>query len=200
MDNKQSYYTKITGVNFNNKDGTKRQELLKLSKPGDQLFLIPSPNEYDDTAVKVMSNSLNEHLGWLKSEISEDMFNWIKEGNEYKAQITEINGQDDGNKPLSCNIQIEKSKASGDAINRQNMPSKDNANKTKTKDNKEETPNEKTTQEKTEELSNKMQDIGCLLTIVLTIPIVLTILLGPFGLGISIVLIVLYFIGKNKGE
>lgn len=203
MGNNQNFYTKIAGVTFDNDNGTNRQELLRLSKPGDRLFLVPSPNEYNDTAVKVMSDSLNEQLGWLKSELSEEIFNWIKDGNEYSAEISEITGLDDENKTLGCNIHIEKIKASGEAMNRQKVDSKDKSNKLNT----EGTEKEKTSQEKAEELSNKMQNagkkmqkLGCLLTIVITVPLVLTVFLGPIGLGISVVLIVLYFIGKNKNN
>lgn len=51
---------------------------------------------------------------------------------------------------------------------------------------------------KMEELGNNMQSLGCLLTVLLTIPIVLTIILGPLGLGISIVVIILFLMGRGS--
>lgn len=106
--NLKNLNTKVADVKSKNKNGTNRQELLKISQSGDQIFLIPSPNEFDKTAVKVMSEPLNEQLGWLDSSLSEEMFNWIKEGNDYKAKIVEIietNGED---KSLECRVNITK--------------------------------------------------------------------------------------------
>lgn len=51
---------------------------------------------------------------------------------------------------------------------------------------------------KAEEFGQKAQAMGCLLTILLTIPIVLTIFLGPLGLGIGVVIAILFLISRKK--
>lgn len=53
--------------------------------------------------------------------------------------------------------------------------------------------------EKMQETGEKMQRLGCLLTVLLTIPIVLTIFLGPLGLGLGIIIAILFLAGsKNR--
>jgi len=56
---------------------------------------------------------------------------------------------------------------------------------------------------KIEQASKKMGHIGCLLTLIFTVPIVLTVFLGPIGLILGIVIAVLGVVGilsrKGKG-
>lgn len=59
---------------------------------------------------------------------------------------------------------------------------------------------EKDLEQKAEEVGEKLQKWGCALTVLITTPIILTIFLGPIGLIISIGIIVLYFIGRNKNN
>ncbi|MGM0609408.1 MAG: HIRAN domain-containing protein [Candidatus Muiribacteriota bacterium] len=198
----ESFYTKVAGVTFSNNDDVNRQEILKYCRVGDNINLVPRPNEYDDNAVEIINTELGEQLGFLKSELSRKMYKWIKAGNDYKAEISEITGGENQN--LGCNIHVKKYKSDNNKIINNNLNSQDksiNVNDIKKID------KEKTSQEKTEELQDKMQNagqkmqkVGCLLTMLLTIPIVLTLFFGPFGFGLSIILIVLYFISKNKGE
>ena len=57
---------------------------------------------------------------------------------------------------------------------------------------------QKDLQQKTKEFGEKLQSIGCLLTVLLTIPIILTIVMGVPGLIISIIIIVAYLYGNKK--
>lgn len=57
---------------------------------------------------------------------------------------------------------------------------------------------EKDLQQKTKELGEKMQKWGCALTVLITIPIVLIAFLGPAGLVISGIIVVLYLFGRKK--
>jgi len=59
---------------------------------------------------------------------------------------------------------------------------------------------EKDMQEKTKELGEKIQSLGCLLTVLFTIPLILTIFLGIPGSIIGFILIVFFFIAKKKGD
>lgn len=51
---------------------------------------------------------------------------------------------------------------------------------------------------KLETTGAKIQGLGCLLTILITIPILLTVFLGPLGLGIGIVIAILGLVGHLK--
>lgn len=51
---------------------------------------------------------------------------------------------------------------------------------------------------KLENVSKKMSDLGKTLTIVLTIPIVAGLIFGPIGLGIGVVIAILYIAGNKK--
>ena len=53
-------------------------------------------------------------------------------------------------------------------------------------------------QKKTQDLADKMQKWGCALTVLITIPLLLTAFLGPFGLVISGVIVILYLFGRKK--
>lgn len=50
--------------------------------------------------------------------------------------------------------------------------------------------------EKMQNAGKNMQKWGCLLTLLITVPIILTISLGPLGIGISAVLIILVIASK----
>lgn len=53
-------------------------------------------------------------------------------------------------------------------------------------------------EDKFKKAGNKMQAIGCLLTIVLTIPIILTFIFGPTGLVIGLVIGLIAFLVMKK--
>ena len=59
---------------------------------------------------------------------------------------------------------------------------------------------EKDMQQKTRELGEKMQSLGCSLTVLFTIPLVATIFLGVPGLIISLFVIIFFFVAKKKQE
>ncbi len=52
--------------------------------------------------------------------------------------------------------------------------------------------------DKLREAGEKMQAIGCLLTLLITVPVILTIFLGPLGLGISVAIILIWFLTRKK--
>lgn len=51
---------------------------------------------------------------------------------------------------------------------------------------------------KVEEAGQKMQAWGCLLTVLITIPIILTIFFGPVGLGIGVFIAIIFLAGRKK--
>ncbi|RQD76785.1 MAG: hypothetical protein D5S01_03465, partial [Halanaerobium sp. MSAO_Bac5] len=51
-----------------------------------------------------------EQLGWLEDSVSEEIFDWIKKGNKYEAEISEIIKRGSEDKISKCIIKINKIK------------------------------------------------------------------------------------------
>ncbi|ADQ14500.1 hypothetical protein [Halanaerobium hydrogeniformans] len=179
---------KIVGVTLDTDNGINRQKLLKVSKPGDELFLIPSVNEYKKPVLKVISKPLNEQLGWLEISKAESIYKWIQDGNQYKAEISEIIEKDNESKTLECEVYIEKN------IQKVNKKS---INKKVATNFKAKKPADFLTY-KMHKASDKIKSVACLLTVFIISPLLLTMLLGSSGFGISIVIIILYFSSKYE--
>lgn len=108
----RQFHSKVAGATYENEDGSGRQEILQKCQEGEELILKPSPNEYDDNAVKALREN-GEQLGWLKRDIAEEMFNWLTQKDDdhiydYKCEIKNLTGG--GDKNLGCNILITKIK------------------------------------------------------------------------------------------
>jgi hypothetical protein len=105
--------TKIVGVTKTNPDGGERQKLLSKCKAGQTLLLIREPkNQYDPNAIMVCTHARTQ-LGYIDSELAEDMAPVMDQGNGATAQITKITGQD----IIGCNIEITwQTKLSGEDI------------------------------------------------------------------------------------
>jgi len=59
----------------------------------------------------------------------------------------------------------------------------------------------KQTGKKIEDVGKKLQDLGCLLTVIITIPILLTVFLGPLGFVIGAVIFIVGLWGHfSKGR
>lgn len=58
----------------------------------------------------------------------------------------------------------------------------------------------KNTGEKVQDLGNRMQRVGCLLTLLVSVPIILTIILGIPGLIIGGILAILVMVGYFGGS
>ncbi|WP_350343163.1 hypothetical protein PRVXT_002446 [Proteinivorax tanatarense] len=52
--------------------------------------------------------------------------------------------------------------------------------------------------EKLQNAGDKMNNCGCLMTVVITIPVILFLFLGPLGLLIALLIIVAYIAGNKK--
>ncbi|WP_408956191.1 HIRAN domain-containing protein [Natroniella sp. ANB-PHB2] len=102
---KNEYNTKVTGVTYENEDGTNRQEILKKCSEGESLKLEHHSSPYDLHAVKIM-RSTGEQLGWATKNIAQKIAPYLNGGSELKAKIKNITGG--GDKTLGCNIVVEK--------------------------------------------------------------------------------------------
>ena len=118
--------TKIVGVTHPNSDGTSRRKILKRMRREEceyeAVYLEPEPdNPYDKNAVKVL-NIMGEQIGYLSSDLAEDIVKRISKGEEFSAVITSFTGDEDGKPTVGCNIQIT-SRSKGNA--EREIPSKD---------------------------------------------------------------------------
>lgn len=56
------------------------------------------------------------------------------------------------------------------------------------------------TAENMKKTGKKMEKLGCLLTLVITIPIILTVIMGPWGTAIGVIIAILAVVGAVKGN
>ena len=71
------FFNKIAGASHRNSDGTSRKRIIGECDPGDELELVPEPdNEFDPNAVAVR-NQYGKQLGllqaWTAKEVSRDI-------------------------------------------------------------------------------------------------------------------------------
>lgn len=99
-------YTYVAGTKYKNDDGTDRQEILKKTKPGDMLVLLPDElNKFDKDAVKVINLS-NQQLGFLNMDISLEIKSRLMAGSRVDVEIVNVKKNSKG--VLQANIVLQK--------------------------------------------------------------------------------------------
>lgn len=83
--------TKVTGVKFENLDGTDRQKILKSCKVKEQLSLMQEPNIQFPDAVKVCRKT-GEQLGYLNDDNCHEIAPLLGAGHAVEAVITGLTG------------------------------------------------------------------------------------------------------------
>jgi len=102
----EGFFSKIVGVTKQNPDGTSRQELLKNCKAGVQLQIVREPeNPVDEKAIAVKLSD-GQQLGYLTSELADELAPKIDRGLTFEAMVAEITGGTKDKPPLGCNIKI----------------------------------------------------------------------------------------------
>jgi len=103
----ESFYTKVVGVTHENEYGESRQEIIRERLyEYDSLDLRREPdNEYDNNAIAVYTDT-GEQIGYLSSEVAEELAPLMDDGWEVKAVVKDITG--DEGKISGVNIEIEK--------------------------------------------------------------------------------------------
>ena len=92
--------TKIAGTSFN-------QEAVKQLKPGDELVLVPEPdNKYDPKATKITTTT-GLKLGYIgkSKDLNQRVHEELKHGKVKKCFVIQVTGTPD--QTLGVNIQIE---------------------------------------------------------------------------------------------
>lgn len=106
------FYTKITGVTFNNENGTSRQVLLAqfsdISEDAPlELTLVREPNNpYDSNAVAIYTGT-GEQLGYLNKTTNVTVAPWMDSG-EHDVHAYGVLRTGGGNYSFGMNIRIER--------------------------------------------------------------------------------------------
>lgn len=110
----RSYFSKVSGVEFENPDQSSRQQLIKAHcKPGMSLVLIREPkNQYDKNAVAawiVVPGSNPPQLvqvGYLTKNVVSDLASHLDRGGAAWAFINHLTGGTENTPTLGVNIKI----------------------------------------------------------------------------------------------
>jgi|GEM_PF-2228436 len=106
-DRRLSYFhTKVVGVTKKNRNGSSRQAIIADCFQHEQLSLVHDKgNRFDKYAIKVCRQDGGQ-LGFLRSEIAEDLMKSAKQGWDYKAFICGLTGGEAGKQLRGCNLII----------------------------------------------------------------------------------------------
>ena len=72
--------TKVSGVSFENRDGSERQRIIAKCKAGDRLYLRHDPdNEYSDFAIEVHHGPPGHEtqIGFLEDDLASNLLNHL---------------------------------------------------------------------------------------------------------------------------
>ena len=94
-------YTKVKGVTFEN-----RQEHLKESKDGDILIVRHAPLPEFPSAVEIVNQRTGKQLGYIGSDLAQELIDEFGEGCSFNSEITEITGGSEDKSTLGCNLVI----------------------------------------------------------------------------------------------
>lgn len=87
------YLQSVHGESFANADGNRRQDILKRCKSGDEIDLVPEPdNPFDHNAIAVRLVKTGEQLGYLPSVDAARMLADNKRGWKYAPFIFRVIG------------------------------------------------------------------------------------------------------------
>lgn len=101
---RKEFYSKVTGVTFENEDGVNRQDLLRKLNSGAKLELRMEPeNPHDDNAVEIYSSV--GKIGYIKRDLAAYITTLLEKKVRVIVEVEEITG---GGPSLlyGCNIKI----------------------------------------------------------------------------------------------
>jgi hypothetical protein len=99
------FYEQVHGIKFKNTDGTSRQEIIKDCREGEELALVPEPdNPFDPGAVKVCRKN-GEQLGYWPADGR--MANDLALGWTYRVTIDEIYPFEENHRKHGVKLRVE---------------------------------------------------------------------------------------------
>ena len=82
--------TKVTGVTFNNEDGTSRAKIIASMSEFDEIILERDPyNEFDSNAVKVCVNKDGkiQQIGFIEKRLASKLSPKMRRGTKFDVEI-----------------------------------------------------------------------------------------------------------------
>ena len=95
--------TKVSGVSFENRDGSERQRIIAKCKAGDRLYLRHDPdNEYSDFAIEVHHGPPGHEtqIGFLEDDLASNLLNHLS------ANILDVTGGTPDKPTRGVNMEI----------------------------------------------------------------------------------------------
>jgi len=94
---KHTYLVSVVGVSFDNDDGSSRQTIISLCKPGEALRLIREPNNRVDSAAIKVTRWNGQQIGYVPAHIARNgdaggLAPEIDAGATFRCRIAEIVG------------------------------------------------------------------------------------------------------------
>lgn len=103
-DRLQHIFTKVSGVSFPNDDGSERQQIIRHCRQGEILVLQRDPrNPYSPYAIKVLRQT-GQQIGHIPEHLAERACDWMDEGRDVAARITNLTGGVSGKDYRGVNI------------------------------------------------------------------------------------------------
>ncbi len=103
---RRRFTTRLSGVSFDNPDGTSRQDILRKLRAGDMAGLVRMPDHPDDpNAIAVV---LRRHgvMGWIPAHIAERFADQLDSGLVGFARVIEITGGTTDKPTLGCAVEV----------------------------------------------------------------------------------------------
>ena len=98
--------TKVSGVSFENRDGSERQRIIAKCKAGDRLYLRHDPdNEYSDFAIEVHHGPPGHEtqIGFLEDALASNLLNHLS---AISANILDVTGGTPDKPTRGVNMEI----------------------------------------------------------------------------------------------
>lgn len=90
------FHSKIAGVTMPNSDRSDRQAIIRRCQVGERLNLVREPsNRHDKNAIAVRRQN-GEQLGYINSELAEELCEWLTQEKRVVVTISDITGGDGG--------------------------------------------------------------------------------------------------------
>lgn len=103
---RKRFPTKVVGVTRKNNDGTSRQKIIKQLRTGQELELVPEPdNPFDSDAIKVCTKR-GEQVGYLEARLAGEVARRMRRGIKHTAKVLSIVGGFEGGKTLGCVLEL----------------------------------------------------------------------------------------------
>lgn len=104
----RTFATKVVGVTRRNADGRSRQDVIRDCAIGDDLLLVPEPDNPADPHAIAVYRSNGHQIGYLDRRLAGEVSRLVPRGGGAKASIKDIVGGTEGAPALGIVLQMTK--------------------------------------------------------------------------------------------